>query len=76
MNTLEIRDKVKHFFSVNKINIKEFKNIIGTVFLFISIGGLHKLLIEKIDIKKYKIYEIFYYVMLSILGVLLYLKIA
>lgn len=76
MNTLEIRDKLRHFFAVNQINIKEFKHLIGTVFLFISIGGLHKLLIEKFDIKKYKIYEIFYYVLLSILGVLLYLKIA
>jgi uncharacterized membrane protein YraQ (UPF0718 family) len=76
MNTLEIRDKLRHFFAVNQINIKEFKHLIGTVFLFISIGGLHKLLIEKIHIKKYKIYEITYYIMLAIIGVLLYLKIA
>jgi|TARA_Y100000389_G_C17438756_1_gene507232 hypothetical protein len=75
MNTLEIRDKLRHFFAVNQINIKEFKHLIGTIMLFISIGGLHRLLIEKIHIKKYRTYEIFYYMFLSILGILFYLKI-
>jgi uncharacterized membrane protein YraQ (UPF0718 family) len=75
MNTLEIREKLTHFLVVNQINIREFKHLVGTVLLFISIGGLHKLLIEKFDIKKYKSYEIFYYILLSILGILLYLKI-
>ena len=75
MNSLEIRDKLRHFFAVNQINIKEFKHLIGTIMLFISIGGLHRLLIEKIHIKKYRIYEIFYYMFLSILGILFYLKI-
>ena len=75
MNTLEIRDKLRHFFTVNQINIREFKHLVGTVLLFISIGGLHKLFIEKFDIKKYKSYEMFYYILLSILGTLFYLKI-
>ena len=75
MNTLEIRDKLRHFFAVNQININEFKYLIGTIMLFISISGLHRLLVEKFNIKKYSSYEIFYYLLLSILGILFYLKI-
>jgi len=75
MNTLEIRDKMRHFFAINQININEFKYLVGTIFLFISMGGLHRIVIDKLNIKKYSSYEIVYYVFLLTIGTLFYLKI-
>jgi hypothetical protein len=75
MNTIELRDKLRHFFAVNQINIAEFKYLVGTIMLFISIGGLHKMFVDKLYIKKYQFFEVIYYISIASLGIIFYLKI-
>ena len=73
MNTLELRDKINHFLAVNQINIAEFKYLIGTILLFISVGGLHSMIMKSIELKK-TTSKIIYYSILLILGATFYLK--
>lgn len=73
MNTLELREKLNHFLVVNQINISEFKYLIGTIFLFISTGGIHGIFMDFLKLKK-TISKILYYFILLILGAILYLK--
>ena len=73
MNTIELRDKINHFLAVNQINIAEFKHLIGTILLFISVGGLHGMIMKSIELKK-TASKIIYYSILLILGAVFYLK--
>lgn len=73
MNTLEFRDKIRHFFAVNQINIAEFKHLVGTIMLFISVGGIHKIMLQKIKFNQ-GVYEIAYYSVVAFIGINLYLK--
>ena len=73
MNTLELRDKLNHFLAVNQINIAEFKYLIGTILLFISVGGLHGIIMKNIALKKITS-KIVYYSIILVLGASFYLK--
>jgi len=73
MNTLELRDKLNHFLAVNQINIAEFKYLIGTILLFISVGGLHGIIMKNISLKKITS-KIVYYSIILVLGASFYLK--
>ena len=73
MNTLELRDKINHFFAVNQININEIKYLIGTIFLFVSVGGIHTMFMNYIKLKN-NLLKIIYYLSLIIIGSILYLK--
>ncbi len=73
MNTLELRDKINHFLAVNQINIAEFKYLIGTILLFISVGGLHSMFLKVFELKKTSS-KLIYYSIILILGATFYLK--
>jgi hypothetical protein len=74
MNTLEFRDKMRHFLAVNQINLAEFKHLAGTIMLFISVGGVHKIMLQKMKFNQ-GVYEIAYYSIVAFIGISLYLKI-
>jgi hypothetical protein len=73
LNTLDIRERVNHFLAINQINISEFKHLVGTILLFISAGGLHKILIKNAEFNKVS-NEAIYYITVATVGSAMYLK--
>lgn len=73
LNTLDIREKVNHFVAINQVNVSEFKHLIGTILLFISAGGIHKILIKNADFKNVS-NEVIYYITVATVGSAMYLK--
>lgn len=74
INTLDIREKVNHFIAINQVSFASIKHLIGTILLFISAGGLHKILIKNAEFKKGHV-EAIYYSTVAIIGSALYLQI-
>ena len=73
MDTLEFRDKMRHFFAVNQINIAEFKHLLGTILLFTGVGGIHEIMMNYLNIKK-GFYLVSYYLIFAAIGISLYLQ--
>ena len=73
LNTLDIRERVNHFLAINQINISEFKHLVGTILLFISAGGLHKILIKNAEFNNVS-NEAIYYITVATVGSAMYLK--
>jgi hypothetical protein len=73
MDTLEFRDKMRHFFAVNQINIAEFKHLLGTILLFTGVGGIHGIMLNYLNIKK-GFYLVSYYLIFAAIGISLYLQ--